>query len=330
MGHAIIDPIQVPVSTHLQSDPPANSKPAADQQPPTMKSAPTHQAAHPHSQNPPLATDEDGGEDKVEAIIQMLERMSSVASASREPSSHFKMRAYESTILLFKSFAKIPGRPMITSAHQLKLLVHDPAQAGPLTAINTKGKTFDKIEEFLNQGSLRRLNAFDNDPFQQAVAEVSSVWGLGPTSADALVRNGFTTVESLRTPAGLAALNDAQRTGLKYHDEMHGKRVPREEIAEAVEIVRIVAADLLQTDAGLIVQGVGSFRRGKLTSGDLDILISHTDGRSHVGLLGRVVARLMEDGRIVDKLSFDARKEAEPRKKAKEAERMKHVSPYLP
>ena len=35
--------------------------------------------------------------------------------------------------------------------------------------------------------------------------------------------------------------------------------------------------------AGLRVVGVGSYRRGKTASGDIDILFSHTDGSSHVG-----------------------------------------------
>ena len=37
---------------------------------------------------------------------------------------------------------------------------------------------------------------------------------------------------------------------------------------------------------------MGSYRRGKANSGDLDILISTTDGTSHIGLLGKLLEKL--------------------------------------
>jgi hypothetical protein len=42
---------------------------------------------------------------------------------------------------------------------------------------------------------------------------------------------------------------------------------------------------LVADPAGLLVGAMGSFRRGKPSSGDADVLISHRDGRSHAGLV---------------------------------------------
>ena len=47
---------------------------------------------------------------------------------------------------------------------------------------------------------------------------------------------------------------------------------------------------------GLIVQTCGSYRRGKATCGDVDILITHTDGISHGGLLVPLIDSLKKCG----------------------------------
>ena len=46
----------------------------------------------------------------------------------------------------------------------------------------------------------------------------------------------------------------------------------------------------------LLVQTCGSYRRGKATCGDVDILITHADGISHRGLLIPLVDGLKKTG----------------------------------
>ncbi len=54
---------------------------------------------------------------------------------------------------------------------------------------------------------------------------------------------------------------------------------------------------------GLEVVTCGSYRRGKPTCGDVDILVTHHDGRSHKGLLGTLLDRGHEDGFLTDDLA---------------------------
>jgi len=54
------------------------------------------------------------------------------------------------------------------------------------------------------------------------------------------------------------------------------------------------AAESLQE--GVIAQACGSFRRGKATCGDVDVLVTHPDGRSHRGLFARLLAKLKQQG----------------------------------
>ena len=48
---------------------------------------------------------------------------------------------------------------------------------------------------------------------------------------------------------------------------------------------------------GLLIQTCGSYRRGKATCGDCDILITHRDGVSHEHLLFPLVDKLKASGK---------------------------------
>jgi len=48
--------------------------------------------------------------------------------------------------------------------------------------------------------------------------------------------------------------------------------------------------------SSLTIQTCGSYRRGKATCGDVDILITHTDGISHEGLLAPLIDSLKTCG----------------------------------
>ncbi len=49
--------------------------------------------------------------------------------------------------------------------------------------------------------------------------------------------------------------------------------------------------------SGLLIQTCGSYRRGKATCGDCDILITHRDGVSHEHLLFPLVDKLKASGK---------------------------------
>jgi len=57
-------------------------------------------------------------------------------------------------------------------------------------------------------------------------------------------------------------------------------------VQEAAESIRV----------GLVSMACGSYRRGKSTCGDVDVLITHADGRSHRGIFKPLIARLHQTG----------------------------------
>lgn len=52
----------------------------------------------------------------------------------------------------------------------------------------------------------------------------------------------------------------------------------------------------LELNSGLIVETCGSYRRGKATCGDVDILITHPDGHSQKKIFNKLIERLHESG----------------------------------
>lgn len=54
------------------------------------------------------------------------------------------------------------------------------------------------------------------------------------------------------------------------------------------------AAHAIDTD--LIAMACGSYRRGKATCGDVDVLISHPDGMSHKGVFSKLLQILHDSG----------------------------------
>lgn len=55
-------------------------------------------------------------------------------------------------------------------------------------------------------------------------------------------------------------------------------------------------------DPGLLSMACGSYRRGKATCGDVDVLITHPDGKSHKGVFSRLLQSLRDSGFLTDDL----------------------------
>lgn len=87
-------------------------------------------------------------------------------------------------------------------------------------------------------------------------------------------------------------LSRQQQIGLKYYDEFL-ERMPRSEAEQIGNVVMQAAQDI---DSAMQCMVCGSFRRGKSTCGDVDVLVSHPDGHSHQGVMPLLLAKLKESG----------------------------------
>ncbi|XP_059209411.1 DNA polymerase lambda [Centropristis striata] len=151
----------------------------------------------------------------------------------------------------------------------------------------------DKIDEIMESGHLRKL-----DHIGEAVPVLelfTNIWGAGSKTAQLWYQQGFRTLEDIRTKAHLS---NTQKIGLKHYDDFLD-RMPREEAAAIEKVVRGAAQAV---EPGLVAMACGSYRRGKATCGDVDILISHPDGKSHKGVFSKVLQSLHDSGFLTDDL----------------------------
>lgn len=212
--------------------------------------------------------------DKRVQIIEALDLLRRRDAA--QPGGIFKARAYMNAIRALDGL----GRSVVT--------------LDDVRGVDGIGeKIFAKIGEILETGSLKAAEQVKAQGELGAYEELLACYGIGPAKARELVDSGIKSIHDLRewikTEPGL--LNDKQRIGLKYYDDLI-KRIPR---AEMLEHQTLLFSKLQESvGSNLRKEIVGSFRRGAETSGDIDMLIQG----EHPEILEKFVNSLKESGYI--------------------------------
>ncbi|KAL0797621.1 hypothetical protein Bca101_052795 [Brassica carinata] len=158
------------------------------------------------------------------------------------------------------------------------------------------------IQEIVTTGKLSKLEHFETDEKVRTISLFGEVWGIGPATALKLYEKGHRTLEDLKNED---SLTHAQKLGLKYFDDIR-TRIPRQEVQEMEQLLQRVGEEVLP---GVDIVCGGSYRRGKATCGDLDIVITHPDGQSHKGFLTKFVKRLKEINFLREDLIFSTHSE---------------------
>ncbi|KAI4460614.1 dna polymerase type-x family member [Holotrichia oblita] len=164
-------------------------------------------------------------------------------------------------------------------------------------------KIAKKIDEYLETGKLRKLENIHKDKKANVITLLTQVSGIGPAKAQNLADMGIETIEDLRKHTD--KLTHHQIVGLKYFEDFQ-KKIPREEIEKIEEIIE---DELRVLDADYHITICGSYRRGKLESGDIDVLITHPKytaetHNKHNDRLKKIVNALEKSGLITDTLSL--------------------------
>ena len=207
-------------------------------------------------------------------FVKVLEQLESLMMKKGE---HFRARAYtkaKEAIILFKQ--------PITEVSQLK------GQRGIGNTI------LKKLQEFVDTGTLSVLEKAKNNP----VFIFTEVYGIGPKKAEELVKkHNVTTIAELREKQD-ELLNDVQKKGLKYYEDIL-KRIPRKEIDTYEKELKKIFDKV--KNKGSTFQIMGSYRRGAKDSGDIDICIS--DPKDDANVFNKFIDALIEKGILIEVLS---------------------------
>jgi len=205
-----------------------------------------------------------------EKFIDMLEKLSKIMLSRGEI---HRARAYQKAQETIMSFPDT-----ITDPKQLK------GKSGIGSTI------MEKMNEFVETGTLKILEREKENP----VNIFAEIYGVGPKKAKELVEKGIRNIVELKEK--LNELNDIQRVGLKYYEDIL-MRIPRSEIVEYDKIFSEVFSGIKNSDANLEI--VGSYRRGAESSGDIDVIITSTESK----VFQSFVDKLIESKIIVEVLS---------------------------
>ena len=129
------------------------------------------------------------------------------------------------------------------------------------------------------------------------------IYGVGPAKAKELMDMGIKSVQQIADMDKEKIeeiLNDKQRIGLKYYDDIQA-RIPYNEIKKHEKYLKKVLKGIDPTSDLTIA---GSYRRKCKTSGDIDILIRAKDK----SVLKEFVQHLKADGYMTEELALGSKK----------------------
>ncbi|KAF4134104.1 DNA polymerase beta thumb [Phytophthora infestans] len=161
-----------------------------------------------------------------------------------------------------------------------------------------KGRLRDKVIEILETGRLAKLDAKKSNSRLRALVEIARIWGVGPATAAKLYGQGYKSVTELRKPEAAAVLTAQQQIGVKHYEDFLTK-IPR---AEVHQIEQTVVDEVHKMIPNAIALACGSYRRGKLSSGDCDVLITDPDADA-CAIMPELLKRLHASGFLTDDLT---------------------------
>ncbi len=202
-----------------------------------------------------------------DVILTCLEKLIDGLTAN-PPEDTSAAKSHRMRILTFRSAVNtIKGYPdVIRSGAQAK------------AAIPGIGKGIaDRIDECLSTGTLKELLAF-TDKETALYEELCTVTGIGIVRAKSLVEHyGVKSVADLKEKYTSGAIKIEPNglthhiiIGLEYYADIQ-ERFPR---AEAEKIIALLGKHIKAVDATLGLHFCGSYRRGRSTCGDLDLILS--------------------------------------------------------
>lgn len=230
-------------------------------------------------------------------LVELMDRLIEDAKQQRSNALGSERSRHTNRITSFtRAKDSIRGcSTMITSGKQAQLLP------------NIGKGIATRIDEFLRTGKLAELEK-DIDPKTRVLMELMTITGVGEAKAQQLYDLGVTGIQDLKDKyqKGIIKVAKNQMThhiklGLEYHDDLQ-KRIPWEEVNEIRSLLIEVA---LSIDEDLDVEVCGSYRRGRPTCGDIDVLLTKSNKTKETSdtVLIDFVERLTADGFLVGNLT---------------------------
>jgi DNA polymerase beta len=162
-------------------------------------------------------------------------------------------------------------------------------------------KISKRIDEIIETGTLAEL---EDIPEDNSLNNLLLITGVGLVRANKWISMGIKTVDDVKEAIKNKKIKSTHHidVGLKYYEDFQ-KRIPKDEIDKMYIFLKHI---IQKIDSNLIFEICGSYRRGLLDSGDIDILISHpklNENISEQKFLDKIVKNLKKANFIIDYLT---------------------------
>ncbi|KAI9845223.1 MAG: hypothetical protein M1837_004978 [Sclerophora amabilis] len=165
-----------------------------------------------------------------------------------------------------------------------------------------------KIAHLFNEwktsnGQIQVVSDITSDESHKTLHHFYDIWGVGAKTARAFYYDkGWRDLDDI-VEYGWDSLSRVQQIGVKYYEEFLNK-IPRAEV-ESIAAKVAEHARRITNDGTIETCIVGGYRRGKVASGDVDMILSHRDETQTLGLVKELVLSLEEEGCITHTLLLD-------------------------
>jgi len=228
-------------------------------------------------------------------IIKIMEILIQKARVVGGKTAVFKIRQFENDIKILKTF---PGA-RISSVEEIKEYFVKKGKKNPK-------KIEFIVEEFLTTGKNDEYEKAIMDPLIIAVGKLMKIYGVGQVKAKALYNDhGITDIKSLRVAfeKEKSILNSKQIMGLRHYEDLN-TRIPRDEIDAYYQELKEICHSIPNIKMSI----TGSYRRKHATSGDVDVLVSASNGADGAELRTLLIKKLKHEKIIVETLASGKKK----------------------
>lgn len=145
------------------------------------------------------------------------------------------------------------------------------------------------FHEYSTTGRIQAVEDIEADPTLRVLRLFYEIWGVGATTARHFYHNAaYRDLDDI-VEHGWSSLSRVQQIGLKYHSDFL-LPIPRAEVEAIAATITTYARRV--RDPGIECIIVGGHRRGKVQSGDVDLILTHRDEAATLHLVTDVVAAL--------------------------------------
>lgn len=199
----------------------------------------------------------------------------------------FEAQSYKKIVDVLKNYPK-----EIKSSNELKSLP------------GIGNRTLLKINEILKTGKLKLLDEMKKNKKIMAQVELQKVLGIGPKLSKKLVeKDKIMSIKQLKDAykKGKIDLTHMQQIGLKYFNKLTTK-IPRKEITKFLSTLNHI---LHKKYPNIEIHPAGSYRRGRESSGDIDIILADKNIKSKYDLdksyiFDDIIHYLMKENIIIE------------------------------